>query len=214
MANKKITELDTASGLADTDLVPVVTDPAGTPATEKATVADVRGSAIIGEVVVTGASQATVTFDAIPATFRDLRLVAQVRSTNNALNDTVLLTVNDQTGYRTTRLRASNTVSSTQSTATLTATVAQIAGLTAPGSVADSLIVDFPNYAGAVFYKNIFSQSTYRYGNTAAQYLQDHSTIHLDDTSPISKIVLTPNAGEFEIGSSFVLWGIGSDPFP
>lgn len=42
MANKKITELPASAGLALADLLPVVDDPAGTPATQKATFTQVR----------------------------------------------------------------------------------------------------------------------------------------------------------------------------
>lgn len=42
MANKKIRDLDAASSLADADIIEVTVDPSGTPASKKATVAQVR----------------------------------------------------------------------------------------------------------------------------------------------------------------------------
>jgi len=56
MANKKITELTAAASLATTDLVPVVTDPGGSAATKKATMATVAASVLTAPVITGGAT--------------------------------------------------------------------------------------------------------------------------------------------------------------
>jgi hypothetical protein len=56
MPNKKITELPAAATLATTDLVPVVTDPGGSAATKKATMATVAARVLTAPAITGGAT--------------------------------------------------------------------------------------------------------------------------------------------------------------
>lgn len=56
MANKKITELTATTTLADTDVVPVVTDPAGSPATKKITLANLKAAVLAAPSITGGAT--------------------------------------------------------------------------------------------------------------------------------------------------------------
>jgi hypothetical protein len=58
MADTKITELAAASGVTADDLIPIVNDPGGTPATQKATAAQVASYVLGGAVTVSAAGRA------------------------------------------------------------------------------------------------------------------------------------------------------------
>ncbi len=53
---------------------------------------------VLGEVVVGAGGAASVTFSSIPATFRHLRLIAQVRGDTGAANIAINATLNDDSG--------------------------------------------------------------------------------------------------------------------
>lgn len=110
--------------------------------------------------VLLGADTATIDMTSIPATFLHLLVVGQVRSTVAAVNDSLLMLINNDVGtnYDQQKLAGDNATASVASQAAQgSANVAPINGASATAAFFSSFFILIPSYAGVTANKNWLS---------------------------------------------------------
>jgi hypothetical protein len=167
------------------------------------------GEKLITETVL-GSAQASVTFSAIAATYRDLRLVVRGRGDASATFSLVRMQFNGDTGgnYDWESITSNNTtVSGAGHVAQTELEIGYVTAATSPAgspAFADVLIMD---YRGTVFHKAISAQSSLRQ-TTAASGLWVRSTSGWWlNTAAITSIVVFPDTGNFITGTVVSLYG-------
>lgn len=150
---------------------------------------------------------ATINFPAIPAGFNDLILTVNGQLTGAA--DFVWASLNGDTAVNYRWLRGvfqSGAVSGTSGTATgLLAGLLDGAGVGA--SFAGVLEATFYNYLGTTFRKRCLTRSSLCTGATAAQLNSEASSSEWSGTAAVNAILLTPNSGNFGVGTRATLYG-------
>jgi hypothetical protein len=159
--------------------------------------------------VVCAASQATIPFPTISATYRDLELSIAGRVTTAAVTLTnLLLQVNGDTGanYDGTRW---NRFGSVVSRGTTSLIVGQIAAATNVANLATSLTIFIPNYRATVFQKTFTSLNATKEGVSADGEITGLQAIggFWRNTAAISSILLSIASGNFVDGSVATLYG-------
>jgi len=153
--------------------------------------------------VTVGTATASVTFSSIPATYTDLVIV--VNGNESATFDGVLMQVGNGTidtgsNYSVTRLRGNG---STASSGRDTSATSMNIGLVDSASMSIN-IFQFMNYANTTTYKTILSR-----GNATGNMLQ--AAVGLwRSTTAITTIKITAGGGNWNVGSTFSLYGIAS----
>lgn len=161
-------------------------------------------------VLVAGA--ASVTFSAIPATYRNLTIYYQAQGDAAATNGAMYGRLNGDSGanYDFYQVNINAAPPSTGSAESIAATSGQIGVITfgtAPANVFTAGRIEIPNYAGTVAQKEAFGLSGLKVANTAGNIFALLNQFHWRNTAAITSIQLFPGAGNFIIGSSFQLYG-------
>lgn len=157
----------------------------------------------IATVTVGSGGAATIQFTSIPATFTDLLIKLSGRTTHAALADSVYFTFNSSTSNFSSRILYGDGGSASQFTQARYA--GSQSGSTATASTFASIDLYIPNYAGSNNKSYSVDAVTENNGSTAYAYL---AAGLWSDTTAISGITLTPNAGSFAQYSSATLYGI------
>ncbi len=209
MANQKVTELVENVTVAVGDLLYLIDDPGGEPASQKATVLNaVKGARLarelIAELTPTGAS---ASFTGIPATYRNLYLEWVARTDRVATNEPLAIYFNNDTtatNYHAQQLRSSDATAS--ATETDTAQVAYATAVTAPSGSAGTGWLKIMNYAGTTFFKTANGVTAFRtVTGTDQVYLVN---LEWESALAINRLdVVTINASNFIAGSTFRLYG-------
>jgi len=148
-----------------------------------------------------GSAVATVTFSSISSAYTDLILVMQAK--NSAGNSNVRIQFNSDTGanYSTTFLDGNGT--STFSSRTTSGTFAYLDNYgQIQNNFNSSIIAHIMNYSNTTTYKTILARS-----NNAAAGV-DAIVSLWRSTAAISTITLTQGGNNYDIGSTFSLYGI------
>lgn len=159
---------------------------------------------------VLGGTAATVTFSAIPGTYRNLRLVFQARCNDAATAQGAFLQFNGDTAanysrqflsVQNTSITGAQTISNSQG-----ATVAFISCAGALANTSGTNVIDILNYSGTTFFKTAFGNSG-AIDSATASGIRFFSFYGLwANTSAITSILITPSAGSFIAGSVFDLY--------
>jgi len=156
-----------------------------------------------------GASAASVTFSAIPATYTDLVLRISARSDNANLYSTFKITYNADTGtnYSETRLyvQDTGTISSATQGSRSNNTARYETGASATSNTFSSFELFLPNYAGTA--NKPISHFGVSENNSTDAGISTYATLYRG-SSAISSIELGNFLGNFVSGSSFFLYGI------
>lgn len=155
-------------------------------------------------------SSNTITFDNIPQTFTDLKIVASIRTVASATHfDYVYATINDSysTGFLSEFYSVGNGTggSSTSGARSLRLGYANASSSLSSTNAVSSLYI--PNYARTMFKTGILF--SVQENSTAGNAVITMSTVGADVLAPIRKISFTPNSGaNFTSTSTFTLYGI------
>lgn len=158
--------------------------------------------------------QATVTFSAIPGTYTDLLIVANVyarfTSTSAAA---LLLRFNGDTSsnYSTTFVEGNG--SAAASTRYINQTKMDIGSIMAQNSTSSTvfppIIIQVMNYANATTNKTVISRSNSEDGtNTTARRVRAYAGLWRKTPEAITSIEFSTDATDFVTGSTFTLYGI------
>jgi hypothetical protein len=168
------------------------------------------GLTLISQLTKTDASSNVFTFDSIPQTFKNLKLIVNAKS-NSTANPCVVATLkcnNDSTSaiYEWQVVYADSAGTVVTGIVTTTGTAMEIGAFSTSKSgvaagTAGSIETDIINYAGTAFYKNI---SSYSSGRT--QYAWDVDGEY-KSTSAITRLDIADSVGNFDTGSTVMLYG-------
>lgn len=159
----------------------------------------------------TSASQSTVTFSSIPATYRDLEVVVRGRGTVSATQADVIMQFNTDTGSNYDYESASSahtTISGGAQVATTFIYLGAITGDTATASVAGSAQAMVYDYRGTTFQKAVIANSAYKLGTSLANIGRSYNSGFWRSTSAITQIDVKFASGNFKDGSVVSLYGL------
>jgi hypothetical protein len=147
-----------------------------------------------------GSAVSSVSFGSIPATFRDLRLVAQYKDTTDGVQGIIRINGDSGSNYANTGMSGYSSVSA----GSWSNTAARVQAIAYTGvATADFcfLETDFFDYAQTNKQKSILSRSSHpgEVGATVSRWA---------NTAAITSIVVLPEAGNFAVGSNFCLYGV------
>ena len=156
---------------------------------------------------------ATVTFSAIPGTFKDLVIRISARTDRSATSDSIKMTINSDntTIYSFTRLRGDGTsATSNRNTGNDAAYIENTDGNTATSNTFDSTEIYIPSYLSTA--NKPISSVIMREDNSTAATTYNSAQAHLyRNTSAITSLSFAPSNGpNFVIGSSFYLYGLAN----
>lgn len=150
-----------------------------------------------------GADGATsVTFSNIPQTFTDLKLVASMRSTRAATNDTLTLQINS-TNITGRRLYGDGSGAASDTTPQVLPPAAN-----ATANTFSNTEFYIPNYASTTQYKSVSIDDTME-NNATASYMDMIAGIYSANTA-VTSITLDLDNGNFPEFSTFYLYGISN----
>jgi hypothetical protein len=154
---------------------------------------------------------ATVTFSAIPGTFKDLVLRISARTNNADVNKTIRVNLNSDTAgnYSATELRTNNgtTVFSARDTGVTYLNQYLVNGATSTSNTFGSLELYLPSYTANQ--KKPIGVFFVREDNATAADI--YSTANLwQGTAAVSSIAISATTDNFVSGSSFYLYGLAS----
>ena len=150
----------------------------------------------------------TVTFNNIPQTFTDLKVVISTRSNGSGYYDNLLFTVNGSTsGYSVVRVfgDGGGTVYSDKFTSQTFIYAGEVNGGTATTNTFGNLECYIPNYSGSTLKQVLFDNQNERSATTA--YTGQHAGLW-QNTSAITSISFTVGGNTFQQYSTFSLYGI------
>lgn len=212
MADSKTTALTETTSPATTDLLYVVTTPGGTPASKKATIANVV-KAVGGMVkIATLGSGASFDFTSIPGTYTDLKIIVLARGDTAAAGTAVHLHFNNDSAgnYDSQTIDSNNTTNSASGQA---ATANNFAGIIAAASatanMASSIEITIPAYASTTFYKRYICTGGTSQGTASTNQYVRITEGEWRNTAAITRVTLVPGAGNFAAGSTATLYGMG-----
>lgn len=144
-------------------------------------------------------AQASVTFSSISSTYTDLILIENYSL--STLSQSVLTFNGSATGYSNTNLYGNGT-SATSTRFTGVGGIGSSPGIGDSANNQNVLIRQIQNYSNSTTYKTVIQRR-----NDASASVW--ATVGLwQSTSAITSITLTTNGGNYNIGSSFTLYGI------
>jgi hypothetical protein len=152
---------------------------------------------------------ASVAFNSIPGTYRDLVLVCTSR-TNSSTNGAHNIQFNGDTGNNYDSFHSSvvsSGVFDAQAFAGSSASMYWAGASTYPAGTFPSARLELFGYAGTVTNKSGFYDSTALAANSAGNFGRGIGTINWRSTAAISSILITPQAGSYIAGSTFSLYG-------
>jgi len=151
-----------------------------------------------------GSSANSVTFSSIPATYRDLVLVFNGKSTVGAGNDVLGIQINGDTGSNYTVVRMNGNGSSTDS-ATLSGATGGQALIGNNSSTLPNVIYQFMDYSATDKHKTFLGR-----GNDSATNVSATAS-RWANTAALTSIRVFANSGSnYSVGSTFNLYGIAS----
>jgi hypothetical protein len=156
---------------------------------------------------------ASITFSAIPGTFKDLVIRISARTDRSATSDSIKMTINSDntTIYSFTRLRGDGTsATSNRNTGNTYVSVENTDGNTATSNTFDSTEIYIPSYLSTA--NKSISSVIMREDNSTAATTYNSVQAHLyRNTSAITSLSFAPSNGpNFVSGSSFYLYGLAS----
>lgn len=156
-----------------------------------------------------GVDTATFNFPSIPASYKHLKIIAYLRNTRTpTVFDIVRIQFNgDTAGNYFNEIQASFTTTLTGQHETSVAggyTECTTAG--SPANVFAAIEIIIPNYVGTVGYKSYLAASSGLKDTNAPHHVDSGGT--WTDTSPINRIVLDAENGDFLAGSRVSLYGL------
>jgi len=162
---------------------------------------------------VLGSSASSVTFSAIPGTYKDLIIRISARTDRAATSDSIAMTINSDSSaiYSFTRLRGDGTSAlSNRNTGNTSVSIESTDGNTATSNTFDSTEIYIPNYLSTV--NKPISSLIMREDNSTAATTYNSVQAHLyRNTSAITSLSFAPSNGpNFLTGSSFYLYGLSS----
>lgn len=215
MADSKVSQLSTIGTLDVNDLLYVVDDPSGTPASRKTTVGAViaLGHYVQLAQIVTSGSQSTVNFTSISGSYNTLKVICTSRDTQagTSLVTLRLMVNNDSTSgnYTSTQRIGGQNGAAFASTGAASSKGVFIGVNPQDGNtagLASQCEVTIANYAGTTWQKNIisvFGSVDGTLNGTVATY----SSIW-KSTSAITSLTFGTDGTAFKDGSIFTLYGI------
>lgn len=210
MADSTLAGLTAATALDGDELLYLVDDPSGTPADRKVTAKLLSGAGVIAETTL-GSAAAGITFSSIPATFRHLRIIGQVRSADTDNDDLLVVRFNGvSTGsYHWERVLSQGSSSfPSGSYGDTKIVIGTIPAALAPASSPATVDITIPNYAQTTFHKTLLaSGGGTNAAATANVYTQIYHGIYAA-TGAITDINLFGGAVNLAAGSSFTLYGL------
>lgn len=159
----------------------------------------------IQTVTVGAGGASSISFTSIPQTYTDLKIVLSGRTTQASLADSVYFTFNSSTANFSSRILYGDGGSASSFTQARYA--GSQPGSTATASTFANIELYIPNYAGSNNKSYSVDAVTENNGTTAYAYL---AAGLWSDTTAISSITLTPNAGSFVQYSTATLYGVTS----
>jgi len=157
---------------------------------------------------VLASSAASVTFSSIPATYTDLVLRISARSATASATDQLVLTFNSDSGanYSITRLYGNGATAVSSSSTVMLAGIINASTTTA--STFSNTEIYIPNYLS----KTSKPMSTFSaQENNTTTGIDNVNAMLYRNTSALTSIVITnTSATNFDIGSSFYLYGISN----
>jgi hypothetical protein len=145
-----------------------------------------------------GSAQASVTLSSIPATYTDLYLVTNAKHTADS-NAIIQFNGDTTTNYSYTYLYGNGTSATSSRTASTASPIVDYYSLNGTGSTNVSIM----NYANTTTYKTAISRGSESVNGVMAVVVLWRKT-----PEAITSILLKPSSGNFDIGSTFTLYGI------
>lgn len=164
----------------------------------------------IAENILVGTA-ASVTFSSIPATYRSLILHAVARGDTAATLISIGLRFNgDSTAIydHQSLLSAATTVAAAENINGTSASIGDASAASATAGAASVFDIKVPFYAGTTFWKEYVSNSELANGTGTGTVHNRQFVGRWRSTAAVNSITLTPAAGNFIAGSSFVLYGL------
>lgn len=153
-----------------------------------------------------GSAVASVTFSSIPATFTDLVLVTNVRSTRSAADDSLYMRLNSDTAtnYSYTELKGNGTTvtSNRQSSISSFYAAQNVAAASQASGTFTPVLFNLNDYSNATTHKTILARNSFAGGEVSAEVGLWRST------SAITTIQVYCAIGNLATGSTFKLYGI------
>lgn len=152
-----------------------------------------------------GSAQSSVTFSSIPGTYIDLVLVTNLKVTSGAQEVTVKINNDTGSNYSLTNLRGDG--STAASLRRSSQTVGNISKEISPSTAMEFVSVsNFLDYSNTTTYKTWLSRNNRA---SSATYPGAEALVGLwRSTSAITELVIGITGGNFDIGSTFKLYGI------
>ena len=157
-----------------------------------------------------GSATATVTFSSIPGTYTDLILVTNIRKTTASTAGYVRANNDSGTNYSTTYLYGSGvSATSTRDTnRTFFDSIGAAGSSMAAGTFALS-VNNIMNYSNTSTFKTILARK--QYSNTSGAWDYVETSVSLwRNTAAITQLDVLAISGNFDIGSTFTLYGVKS----
>jgi len=160
-----------------------------------------------------GAAAATIDITSIPSDYEYLRLAGYVRGDTAAASTTLALRFNGDAGANYDRQRHTG--------AAAAATIAEQFGQTSaivgdviPANTATANVFSFfeiiiPHYANSTNNKVAYCQIASKIGVATTNLSVGHVAVFWRSNAAINQITLLPGAGNFQIATRTMLWGIG-----
>lgn len=157
------------------------------------------------------ATATTIEFASIPATYRHLMVMGQVRSAAVAGTDVLQLRFNSDTGtnYYRQQLRGANaTASAAVSLGTSHFAIGIVNGSTALAGTAAWTKCFIPNYVGTAFHKSLSVETGLSVGTAAGDQQTEMHSGRWASTAAVSTVTFSLTTGPFAIGTSISLYGM------
>jgi hypothetical protein len=158
-----------------------------------------------------GTAAASVTFSAIPGTYKDLILKASIRSDQGSINTDVLISYNavGGTSYSRTWLQGNGAAATSGRTANTSSTnvLNSAVGNGATSNTFSNWELYLPSYTASQ--NKPYNAFAVGETNATTAYIVNVAGL-FRNTSAITSILLEPGGGNFVSGSSFYLYGLAS----
>lgn len=146
------------------------------------------------------ATDSSVVFSSIPATYRDLVLVLNAEMSSASTNDVYLRLNEDASNHTQVNMRGTGSATSSVTYSTITLNAASTFSV----SRLYTVICHIMDYSATDKHKTVLTRGNWAGGDinaTAGRWAS---------TTAVSSFSLVPSAGSFAIGSTFALYGIVS----
>lgn len=164
------------------------------------------GLTLIAEVVVTVA-QPTITFSAIPASYKDLMITGLLRGTNGSTSSDIRMRFNGDSGASNYSFSRANRFGSLANNSVSYMEVGGCSANTSPANQFSTLEVCIPDYKNTITFKAAHAMS----------FINDNVTPNTQysggmwrNTAAITAVDLLLSTGNFQVGSIIRLWGTES----